>query len=859
MNTMTTTEPSYHLIPNELSAQDNPTTKLSQKTISNLLGTKCSTSLQHLKQIHAQVIRNGLSEDNYIAGSLVKCYANPHFSSLGCALKVFDQVPRPHAFLWNSLIKGCLENNDPQKAISFYHKMMVADSRPNKFTYPTLFKACTVARVTEEGVQVHAHVVKHGLGGDEHIRSAGIQMYACCGRLIEAHRMLDESRESDAVCWNAMIDGYLKCEDLEAAKGLFDRMPVRNAGSWNAMITGYARSGMVEIACKLFNEMPQRDDVSWSAMIDGYIKEGYYKEALEVFHDMQRERVKPRKFILSSVLAVCANVGALDQGRWIHNYIQRNSIPLDAILGTSLVDMYAKCGSLDLAWDVFEKMKWKEVFSWNAMIGGLAMHGCVEDVIDLFLKMQREKCRPDGITFVGVLNACAHAGLVDEGLKYFNSMKRVYGVEPAVEHYGCVVDLLGRAGLLAKANDLIWSMPMKPSAAVWGALLGACRIHGNVELGEKVGKVLLELEPLNSGRYALLSNIYAKAGRWEDVAQVRTLMKKRGIKTTPGSSLIDLDGVLHEFVMGDGSHPQMKEIHFMLKEIIQRLQLEGYIANTTQVLFDIDEEEKETALSHHSEKLAIAFGFLNTTQGTTIRIVKNLRVCEDCHSATKLISLVYNREIIVRDRVRFIVPEASPFTTVLKYSIVEVKAILLQFAIFTLAYYNTGRRLEAFFQKFATAIHISKILISPKSHELGIDQGDAFVSSPHSLLRRSHNLLLDGLFPSNPSSSVKRVSSLTTRALLSTDKESVLKDFHEQKALKIISGLLNFDRENVASVVTAADKVGFIFVICYRGEKASQQKNGLKCAYNKSVRISAFTADSHEVLSCSRHKLKSIP
>ncbi|KAJ4955426.1 hypothetical protein NE237_012209 [Protea cynaroides] len=657
ITTMAIELPRHCLVPDDnssINSTDN--SKFSQKTLSNLLNTNCRTSLQHLKQAHAQIIRNDLSKDSYVAGSLVKCYANPHFGSLGCAFKVFNQVTQPNAFLWNSMIKGFLENNAPDKAISLYRKMVVADSRPNKFTFPILFKACTVARAIEEGMQIHSNVVKHGLlRGDGHIRSSGIQMYASCGCVLEARQMLDEGAgESDAVCWNAMIHGYLKCGDIEAARSLFESMPERNVDSWNAMISGYARCGMINAAKQLFDAMPQRNDISWSAMIDGCNKGGGFKDSLMVFHQMQREGVWPGKFVLSSVLAACANVGALDQGRWIDTYIRRNSIRLDAVLGTSLVDMYAKCGRLDLAWEVFEKMKHKEVFSWNAMIGGLAIHGRADDSIELFLKMQREKFKPDGITFLGVLNACAHAGLVDKGLRYFSFMKQTYGIEPTVEHYGCVVDLLGRSGHLSEAEDLIRSMPITPTAAVWGALLGACRIHGNLELGERVGKLLLELEPQNSGRYALLSNIYAKAGRWEDVTKVRKMMKERGIKTTPGSSLIDLDGVIHEFIMGDSSHPQIKKIYSMLKDIIAKIQSEeDYRPDTRQVLFDIDEEEKETSVCYHSEKLAIAFGLLNTDHGATIRIVKNLRVCKDCHSMTKLVSRAYNREIIVRDRVRF--------------------------------------------------------------------------------------------------------------------------------------------------------------------------------------------------------------
>ena len=643
----------HHLIPKGHSTE---TSKLSHKAILHLLNTQCTTSLHHLKQAHALILRTGHLQDSYIAGSLVKSYANVstnRYLSFESSLRVFDFVRKPNVFLWNCMIKVCIENNEPFKAILLYYEMVVAHSRPNKYTYPAVLKACSDSGVVAEGVQVHAHLVKHGLGGDGHILSSAIRMYASFGRLVEARRILDDKGgEVDAVCWNAMIDGYLRFGEVEAARELFEGMPDRSMiSTWNAMISGFSRCGMVEVAREFFDEMKERDEISWSAMIDGYIQEGCFMEALEIFHQMQKEKIRPRKFVLPSVLSACANLGALDQGRWIHTYAKRNSIQLDGVLGTSLVDMYAKCGRIDLAWEVFEKMSNKEVSSWNAMIGGLAMHGRAEDAIDLFSKMD---INPNEITFVGVLNACAHGGLVQKGLTIFNSMRKEYGVEPQIEHYGCIVDLLGRAGLLTEAEKVVSSIPTEPTPAVWGALLGACRKHGTVELGERVGKILLELEPQNSGRYTLLSNIYAKAGRWEEVGEVRKLMKERGIKTTPGTSIIDLGrGEVHKFIIGDGSHPQVKDIYQMLDKVKERLQMEGYEPDPSQVLFDIDEEEKETAVWQHSEKLAIGFGLINTSPGTTIRIVKNLRVCEDCHSATKLISQVYNREIIVRDRIRY--------------------------------------------------------------------------------------------------------------------------------------------------------------------------------------------------------------
>ncbi|KAK6139411.1 hypothetical protein DH2020_026849 [Rehmannia glutinosa] len=654
LHTATTTELLYHPPPAEHSTENFTTSNPSQKTILHLLNTKCISSLENLKQAHALILKTGYLQDHYVAGSLIKCYANPHFGNLSNLLQVLEQVSEPNVFVWNNIIKGCLDLREPFDAISMYYKMVVSGSRPNKYTYPQVFKACTLERAIEEGMQVHSHVIKRGLNSDSHIISAGIQMYASLGCLKEARNMLDSIGILDVICCNAMIDGYMKFGDVKAARELFENMTEKNVGSWNTMISGLFSNEMVIEAKKYFDEMPKKDEVSWSAMIDGYNRCGYFKEALEVFNEMQREEIKPSKFVLSSALAACANLAALVQGKWIHAYIRKNRILVDAILGTSLVDMYAKCGRLDLAWDIFEKIKEKEVFCWNAMIGGLAMHGRADDAIDLFLKMQRDNIvKPNDITFIALLNACAHAGLVHEGLKYFVLMKRTYLVEPTVEHYGCVVNLLGKSGYLNEAENLISSMPMKPNCAVWGALLCACRIHNNIELGERVGEILLDLEPENSGRYTLLSNIYAKAGKWERAEKVRLLMKEKGVKTVTGRSLIDLKGIVHEFKVGDSSHPQMNDINMMLEKIIREIELKGHQPDVSQVLFDISEEEKETSLKYHSEKLAIAFGILNTEPGATIRVVKNLRVCGDCHSAIKIISRVYEREIIVRDRVRY--------------------------------------------------------------------------------------------------------------------------------------------------------------------------------------------------------------
>lgn len=371
---------------------------------------------------------------------------------------------------------------------------------------------------------------------------------------------------------------------------------------------------------------------------------------------MLQTGLKPNQFTLVSALAACANLVALDQGRWIHVYFEKCEIKMNERLLASLIDMYAKCGQIEFASKVFcnEHGLRRKVWPWNALIGGFAMHGKSKEAIDTFEQMKIEKVSPNKVTFIALLNACSHGNMVDEGRRYFESMASSYGIEADIEHYGCMVDLLGRAGLLQEAEDVISSMPMAPDAAIWGALLGACRIHKDIKRGERIGKMIKELDPNHMGCHVLLSNIYSASGRWNEAKIQREKVELYGRRKIPGCSSIELNGVFHQFLVGDRSHPQTKQLYMFLDEMSRKLKIAGYLPELGEVLLDIDDEEdKETALSKHSEKLAIAFGLMNTPPGTPIRIVKNLRVCSDCHQATKFISKVYDREIIVRDRIRY--------------------------------------------------------------------------------------------------------------------------------------------------------------------------------------------------------------
>lgn len=485
-----------------------------------------------------------------------------------------------------------------------------------------MVRTCAQLLARETGPSVHAALTKRGFENDPHVQSGLIFMYAELGCLHSCHRAFGEIVEPDLVCQTAMVSACARCGDV-----------------------GFAR--------ELFDEMPQRDPIAWNAMIAGYAQCGKSREALNLFHLMQMEGVRVNEVSMVSVLSACSHLGALDQGRWAHAYIERNKLRMTVTLGTALIDMYAKCGNMNKAMEVFWGMKEKNVYTWSSALGGLAMNGFGEKCLELFCLMNKEGVHPNEVTFVSVLRGCTVVGLVEEGRQHFDSMKKLYGIEPQLEHYGCIVDLYGRAGRLDEALNFINSMPMKPHAGAWGALLNASRMYKNMEIGELASRKIVKLEAKNHGAYVLLSNIYADSKLWDGVSNVRRTMKAKGVRKLPGCSVLEVDGEVHEFLVGDKSHPRYNEIEAMLGEISRRLKLAGYVANTNPVLFDIEEEEKEDALCKHSEKVAIAFGLISLKEGVPIRIVKNLRVCWDCHDVTKMISKLFNREIIVRDRNRF--------------------------------------------------------------------------------------------------------------------------------------------------------------------------------------------------------------
>jgi pentatricopeptide repeat protein len=495
-------------------------------------------------------------------------------------------------FPWNLRLARYVKAGLHHKALDLFAQMQQEGLIPDSFTFVQLLNACASLRALESGRQIHAQIIQSGCECNIFVESGLIDMYAKCGSLADAR--------------------------------------------------------------KVFNKMDARDVVSYNAMILAHVKSGQAQEALELFQRMQcEEGAEPDRATFLAVLNACASLASLNEGRCVQEQIIQNSLGSDVFVANSLIDMYSKCGVIDDAQKVFNKMTTRDVVAWNTMLGGYAMHGLAKEALELLERMCEEGVEVDNVTLVALLSACSHLGLVDEGMHYYESMGLVYGVSSTVEHYACMVDLLGRAGHLDEAEDLIKTMPFEPNVAVWKALLGACRVCGNVEMGERIAKEVIDLDPGNSAGYVMLSNIYAAAGKWDISADIQCQRLERGVKKEPGRTWIEVNNEMHSFMVDDQEHPHITEIHAKLRKLSAQMEEIGYVPDTRFVLHDVDEEEKALQLCYHSEKLAIAFGLISTPPGTSLRIFKNLRICGDCHNATKFISRIVGRTIIVRDAHRF--------------------------------------------------------------------------------------------------------------------------------------------------------------------------------------------------------------
>lgn len=454
----------------------------------------------------AELVFDGMTEKNVVTWNVM---LNGYVKSglVESARGLFEIIPVRDLVSWSTMIDGYVRANRLSEALIMYREMQRAEVRPNEVTMVDLVSACGQFLATHEGRQLHGTILKTGFDGHVFVQATIIHFYAACQQIDLA---------------------YLQ----------FQLGDVGNISSWNALIAGFIRNNMVDSARRLFDEMPDRDVVSWSSMIAGYVQSGLFDLALDLFHDMQVKGLRPNEITMVSVVSAIAHSGNLKQGRWIHDYMRGISIPLNDNLSAGLIDMYAKCGNIENALQVFHQVRdWaSSVSPWNAVICGLAMHGHANMSLSVFSDLQKTNIKPNSITFLGVLSACCHAGLVVIGKQHFKSMKSVYNIDPNIKHYGCMVDLLGRSGCLKEAELLIESMPMKADVVIWGSMLAACKTHGKTEIGERAAENLARLEPSHGAGRVLLSNIYAEAGRWDDVYLVRRAMQSRRLKKLPGCS-----------------------------------------------------------------------------------------------------------------------------------------------------------------------------------------------------------------------------------------------------------------------------------------------------------------------------------
>ncbi|KAK6915690.1 E motif [Dillenia turbinata] len=501
--------------------------------------------MQEAKKLHAYIITSGLHQVDHYLKKLITFFAITDPSSLDYARLLFNTIRSPSTFICNTMIRAYTLSSDPLQCLFLFAQMHQKGPPPDNYTYPFLFKACSLLSDLSRGMEIHSASLKQGFDSDLYVQNSLIHLYGSNNR-------------------------------IECARKVFDQMGYRDIASWTTLMACYANFHSIESARAMFDEMPERSVVTYSAMIAGYVRRNCFKEALGLFQDLLAAKMEPTDSTIMGALTACASLGDLDMGRWIYSYIrQMNNKEFDSRITTALIDLFFKCGSIESALQVFRGAKEKLVGEWTALLSGLAIHGLGEQLIGAFEDMVSSGVRPNSVTFVALLSGCTHSGLVKEGLTYFGRMKREFGVEPKIEHFGCVVDLLGRAGLINEATQIIREMPFEPNAAIWGALLNACRVYKNVEVGEIAAKWLITHESQDGATYMVLLGLYRDAERWGDVEKVKAEIKKFGCSKSPGCSLIEVNGGCHEFVAEDKSQPSALELCKSLGDAIREYGKKG--------------------------------------------------------------------------------------------------------------------------------------------------------------------------------------------------------------------------------------------------------------------------------------------
>lgn len=660
-------------------------------TVASLLSACASVgALPNGKQFHSYAIKAGMTSDIVVEGSLLDLYVK--CSDIKTAHEFFLACETENVVLWNVMLVAYGQLDNLNESFQIFTQMQIEGIVPNQFTYPSILKTCTTLGATDLGEQIHSQVLKTGFQFNVYVSSVLIDMYAKHGKLDHALKIFRRLKENDVVSWTAMIAGYTQHDKFAEALNVFKEMQDQGIKSdnigfasaisacagiqaldqgrqihaqsclsgysddlsiGNALVSLYARCGKVREAYAAFDQIYAKDNVSWNSLVSGFAQSGYFEEALNIFAQMNKAGLEINSFTFGSAVSAAANIANVRIGKQIHAMIRKTGYDSETEVSNALITLYAKCGTIDDAERHFFEMPDKNEISWNSMITGYSQHGRGFEALRLFEDMKQLDVLPNHVTFVGVLSACSHVGLVDEGISYFRSMSEVHNLVPKPEHYACVVDLLGRSGLLSRAKRFVEEMPIQPDAMVWRTLLSACNVHKNIDIGEFAASHLLELEPKDSATYVLVSNMYAGSGKWGCRDRTRQMMKDRGVKKEPGRSWVEVNNSVHAFFAGDQNHPRADMIYEYLRDLDFRVAENGYVPQCNSLLSDAEIRQKDPTEIIHSERLAIAFGLLSLSSSTPLYVFKNLRVCGDCHNWIKHVSKIVDRVIIVRDSYRF--------------------------------------------------------------------------------------------------------------------------------------------------------------------------------------------------------------
>lgn len=578
----------------------------------------------------------------------------------------------PSLATWNAVLSGCARHGRDREAFGVVRSMLERGIPPDSSSMSSLLKSVASLGLLAHGMEAHCFFLRHRLEPDVYTGTAFVDMYAKCGRLEYAQKVFDTLELRNITTWNSLVAGYSNAGQFDHALDLVEEMKRNRLDpditTWNGLISGYLMNGRSSQAVLLLRQMKAigltPNVVSWTSLISGSCHNGDYEDSFYFFKEMQKDHVQPSVVTMSVLLRACAGLALLAKGKELHCFaLRRRAYDHDMVVATALIDMYSKSGNLASATRIFERIQEeKNLVSWNAMLTGLAAHGQGREAIALFDDMCSAASagagaglKPDSITFTALLTACRSMELITEGWDYFDAMESRYGVTPTVENYACMVDLLARCGYLDEATDFINRSPFKSAASLWGALLTGCVVHGNLALAEAAARKLFKLEPYNSANYLQMVSLYEREQMFDEAESLKYAMKARALNTRPGWSWIQIEQSIHVFqVEGKPPHPDTAEIYQQLVRLVLQIRKAGYVPDTSCIAYNVPEEEKEKLLLSHTEKLAITYGLIHSdASGTPIRVIKNTRMCSDCHEVAKHISALCGRQIILRDADRF--------------------------------------------------------------------------------------------------------------------------------------------------------------------------------------------------------------